>query len=242
MSSSMSPRRARWCTSPGRRGPVSERWCGSIGTAIRRPRHAEKRAYSGARLSPDGHTVATTIEGPPNSLWSYDLVRGAWKRLTFDGHVTTPAWTPDGAHLFVRTPSAERGTRHLSDRHEWRRHARTLDLAADAAKRHARRRVRAAGPRSSPYRTRQAMTSIRCRSTRRTRSHPFRQRRRTRRRRRFRQADGTSRIRQPSRADGKSTSALSPDPPARGPSPRAAAPRLGGGGMSVSCSISLVPA
>jgi serine/threonine protein kinase/dipeptidyl aminopeptidase/acylaminoacyl peptidase len=71
------------------------------------PATPEKRAYSGARLSPDGHTVATTIEGPPNSLWTYDLVRGAWKRLTFDGHVTTPAWTPDGAHLLyaLRLPS-----------------------------------------------------------------------------------------------------------------------------------------
>jgi serine/threonine-protein kinase len=63
------------------------------------PATAEKRAYTGARLSPDGHAVATTIEGPPTSLWSFDLARGAWKRLTFDGHVSTPAWTPDGTHL-----------------------------------------------------------------------------------------------------------------------------------------------
>ena len=71
------------------------------------PATAEKRAYSGARLSPDGQVIATTIEGPPSSLWSFDLVRGAWKRLSFEGHVTTPAWTPDGAHLLyaLRQPS-----------------------------------------------------------------------------------------------------------------------------------------
>ena len=73
------------------------------------PATAEKRAYSGARLSPDGQPIATTIEGPPSSLWSYDLVRGAWKRLTFDGTSTTPAWTPDGAHLLfaLRQPAGD---------------------------------------------------------------------------------------------------------------------------------------
>ncbi|MGH9175312.1 MAG: TolB family protein, partial [Vicinamibacterales bacterium] len=72
-------------------------WIDRRGNAT--PALAEKRPYRAARLSPNGQMLTTTIEGPPTSLWSYDLTRGAWKRLTFEGNISTPAWTPDGAHV-----------------------------------------------------------------------------------------------------------------------------------------------
>jgi len=59
----------------------------------------EKRDYAVPRLSPDGKQVAVSMyqtDGSSN-VWIYDLERGNFRRLTYEGtHNTTQSWAPDG--------------------------------------------------------------------------------------------------------------------------------------------------
>ena len=69
----------------------------------------DKRAFRSARLSPDGHSVAVTIQDSSNNLWVHDLRRASWNRLTFEGNVLTPAWTPDGQRvIYSANPAGPR--------------------------------------------------------------------------------------------------------------------------------------
>lgn len=76
---------------PGRRSLL---WIDRQGTTT--PVTDELRAYTVARISPDGESLAVVIQEPSGrGLWIFDLRRGTWNRLTFAGSVGTPAWTPD---------------------------------------------------------------------------------------------------------------------------------------------------
>jgi serine/threonine-protein kinase len=58
------------------------------------------RAYTYARLSPDGRQVALDSRDEQNDIWTFDLARGTLARLTRDpGLNRGPAWTPDGTRL-----------------------------------------------------------------------------------------------------------------------------------------------
>ena len=124
---------------PGERTLV---WIDRRGDAT--PAMGEKRAYKGARLSPDGHGRGDDDRGPADQPLELRPRTRHVEPADVRQDVSTPAWTPDGARLLY-PPSAERATRHLSDRRGRRRQARAADAAVDARRRHARRRARAAG-------------------------------------------------------------------------------------------------
>ena len=54
------------------------------------------RGFYGLRLSPDGRSLALTIDDANLSLWVYDIARGTMSRLAsgFDNH--EPVWAPEG--------------------------------------------------------------------------------------------------------------------------------------------------
>jgi Tol biopolymer transport system component/DNA-binding winged helix-turn-helix (wHTH) protein len=55
------------------------------------------RPYRNARLSPDGHRLAVTINEPSSyDVWIADLARGTLTRLTSAGRNIEPIWSPDG--------------------------------------------------------------------------------------------------------------------------------------------------
>jgi eukaryotic-like serine/threonine-protein kinase len=57
-------------------------------------------AYSGPRLSPDGHRVAFTVVGAADSeVWIHDIDRGTTARLTSGGRNLWPVWSPDGTQV-----------------------------------------------------------------------------------------------------------------------------------------------
>jgi serine/threonine-protein kinase len=58
------------------------------------------RAYTYARLSPDGTRVALDARDEQNDIWIWDLARQTLQRLTIDpGLNRGPVWTPDGARV-----------------------------------------------------------------------------------------------------------------------------------------------
>ena len=59
----------------------------------------EKRAYEDLSLSPDGHHLAMTVEGPEWNIWTFDLGRGVLARLTLVGDNRDPFWTPNGKQI-----------------------------------------------------------------------------------------------------------------------------------------------
>jgi serine/threonine protein kinase/Tol biopolymer transport system component len=74
-------------------------WVSRTGTE--QPIAAPVRAYLNPRLSPDGQSVAVTIEEQQeDQIWLYDLARETLTRLTFGGNLNNPAvWTPDGKRI-----------------------------------------------------------------------------------------------------------------------------------------------
>jgi len=55
------------------------------------------------RLSPDGSRLALVVD---NELWEYDLQGRPPVRLTTEGSVFSPLWTPDGKHLIYESNNA----------------------------------------------------------------------------------------------------------------------------------------
>ncbi len=51
------------------------------------------------KLSPDGHRLAVAMGDPSAALWIYDVARGVRTRLTFQGNVVGPVWSPDGRRI-----------------------------------------------------------------------------------------------------------------------------------------------
>jgi serine/threonine-protein kinase len=64
------------------------------------PIPAPTRAYSMARLSPDGQRVALDIRDQQNDIWIWDFSRRVLTRLTTDAAADQyPVWTPDGRRI-----------------------------------------------------------------------------------------------------------------------------------------------
>jgi eukaryotic-like serine/threonine-protein kinase len=81
----------------GERVPV---WVDSKGKAT--PLPVPRRSYLHPALSPDEKQLAIEVEGPSHNLYSYDLSRGTFTKLTFDGLSHWPLWTPRGDRLTFR--------------------------------------------------------------------------------------------------------------------------------------------
>jgi Tol biopolymer transport system component len=64
------------------------------------PITALRRGYEDLHLSPDGRTVALTVEEDgwpsPAHTWLADTTRGTLTRFTFEGYSRDPVWRPDG--------------------------------------------------------------------------------------------------------------------------------------------------
>jgi len=60
---------------------------------------APAQAYGPISLSPDGQRVAVTVTGATSDVWVYELSRGTFTRVTFEGSNFRPIWTPDGKRL-----------------------------------------------------------------------------------------------------------------------------------------------
>lgn len=60
---------------------------------------AAKRPYEDFSISPNGHFIATTIEGPVTDTWIHDIDRDTEARFTFGVENRDPTWTPDGKHI-----------------------------------------------------------------------------------------------------------------------------------------------
>jgi serine/threonine-protein kinase len=63
----------------------------------------EERAYAEVSISPDGRSLALSIEGANTTLWIYDIARGALARLSAGFDNDYPVWTPDGSRLAFRS-------------------------------------------------------------------------------------------------------------------------------------------
>jgi eukaryotic-like serine/threonine-protein kinase len=63
------------------------------------PLAAPADAYAAPRVSPDRQTLAVTIAGATEDIWTYDIARAALARVTFEGRSASPIWTPDGQRL-----------------------------------------------------------------------------------------------------------------------------------------------
>jgi serine/threonine protein kinase/Tol biopolymer transport system component len=62
-----------------------------------------ERSYLHPRISPDERQIAIEVEGATHDLYTYDLARGTFTQLTFDGHSHWPLWTPHGDQLTFRS-------------------------------------------------------------------------------------------------------------------------------------------
>jgi serine/threonine-protein kinase len=60
---------------------------------------AAKRPYEDFSISPNGHFIATTIEGPVTDTWIHDIDRDTEARFTFGVENRDPTRTPDGKHI-----------------------------------------------------------------------------------------------------------------------------------------------
>ncbi|HEX6502704.1 MAG TPA: protein kinase [Terriglobales bacterium] len=59
----------------------------------------ENAVFHELKLSPDGRRLAVAIGDPSSALWVYDVTRGVRTRLTFEGPVVAPVWSPDGRRI-----------------------------------------------------------------------------------------------------------------------------------------------
>ena len=79
------------------------RWSGSIAQAGRRrpwERPDSTMHHDPLSLSPDDRRAAMMQQdGSGRNVWTVDLARGAFTKLTFDQFATRPVWSPDGLRL-----------------------------------------------------------------------------------------------------------------------------------------------
>jgi serine/threonine-protein kinase len=75
-------------------------------TLVRVDRHGrrttlvdERRGFRFPRLSPDGRSLAVTIDPRPSEVWVYDLERGSRTPLGAGGHSIVAVWNPDGQRI-----------------------------------------------------------------------------------------------------------------------------------------------
>jgi hypothetical protein len=87
--------RNRVCSSTRRPGNVIS-WCGSIRAGVATPVSADREAFRGPQVSPDGRRIVVAIndETRRSDLWVYDAERGTKSRLTNEGHNLKPVWSP----------------------------------------------------------------------------------------------------------------------------------------------------
>jgi len=64
------------------------------------PVRVPPQLYSEARFSPDGEQIALDIRAANDDIWTYDIARGTFARLTFThGNNQAPIWSPDGSRI-----------------------------------------------------------------------------------------------------------------------------------------------
>jgi len=65
---------------------------------VRHDLEVEPGAYRNPVISPNGEILAVSIgHGRGEDIWTYDLRRGTFTRLTFRGNNINPVWAPDGS-------------------------------------------------------------------------------------------------------------------------------------------------
>jgi len=87
-------------------------WVGAGGTV--QPLKSPPGAYVDPAISPDGGSVAVSIQGPTQNIWVYDLSRSTLTILPSTGSSQAPAWTPDGRRLVYRRTQG--GSRNIFSR------------------------------------------------------------------------------------------------------------------------------
>jgi Tol biopolymer transport system component len=104
------------------------------------------------RLSPDGRSLAVTIDPRPSEVWIYDLERGSRTPLTRDAHSILSVWNPDSRRivfasdgdLYITPPDPGSAPQRLLARaggqfpHSWSRDGRFLffyEMGAAATRR-----------------------------------------------------------------------------------------------------------
>ena len=61
---------------------------------------AQRKDYGNPKLSPDGKMIVMEIGNlPRQDIWSYDLDRQSWRRLTSEGVNVNPVWSADGSQI-----------------------------------------------------------------------------------------------------------------------------------------------
>src|SRR5687767_1045728 len=64
------------------------------------PINAEPRGYRFPQVSPDGKSVAVTVDPRPSAIWVVDVATGQAAPLTTDKrHSIVPVWSPDGTRI-----------------------------------------------------------------------------------------------------------------------------------------------
>ncbi len=64
------------------------------------PITTERRTYAEVSVSPDERQLALTIRAANDDVWTYDLARGSFSRMTFPhGNSQVPVWSADGSRL-----------------------------------------------------------------------------------------------------------------------------------------------
>jgi len=81
-------------------------WVGANGQV--EPLPSPRRAYTDPAISPDGGSIAVSIQGPTQTIWIYDLSRSTLTTLPSAGSTQSPAWTPDGLRLIYRATQGGR--------------------------------------------------------------------------------------------------------------------------------------
>jgi serine/threonine protein kinase/Tol biopolymer transport system component len=84
-------------------------WVGGDGNV--QPLNSPPGAYTDPALSPDGRSVAVSIQGPTDTIWIYDFSRSTLTTLQSEGSSQAPNWTPDGRRIIYRGTRA--GSRTL---------------------------------------------------------------------------------------------------------------------------------
>jgi Tol biopolymer transport system component len=63
---------------------------------------APPNAFTDPAISPDGRFVASSLQGPTQTLWIYDFGRSTMTTLPASGSSQAPLWTADGRRLVYR--------------------------------------------------------------------------------------------------------------------------------------------